>query len=75
VIAPGADADLVVWDPARTRTISAKTHHQNIDFNIYEGMEVVGGPAYTLSRGRVVWADGQLRTERGNPSVERAGYQ
>ena len=64
-IAPGSDADIVVWDPEKTRTISAKTHHQNIDFNIYEGMEVVGGPAYTLSRGRVVWADGQLRTERG----------
>ncbi|MDO9016075.1 MAG: dihydropyrimidinase [Myxococcales bacterium] len=64
-VLPGADADLVVWDPERTRTISAKTHHQNIDFNIYEGMEVTGGPAYTLSRGRVVWADGQLRTERG----------
>jgi dihydropyrimidinase len=64
-VMPGADADLVVWDPARTRTISVKTHHQKIDFNIYEGMEVVGGPAYTLSRGRVLWADGQLHTERG----------
>ena len=35
-IAPGADADIVLWDPAGTRTISAKTHHQNIDFNVYE---------------------------------------
>jgi dihydropyrimidinase len=64
-IVPGADADVVVWDPTRTRTISAKTHHQKIDFNIYEGMEVVGGPAVTLSRGSVVWEGGELRTERG----------
>jgi dihydropyrimidinase len=60
----GADADIVVWDPNKSRTISAKTHHQNIDFNIYEGMEVVGNPAFTLSRGMVVY-DGEPRTVRG----------
>lgn len=64
-VAVGADADLVVWDPKATRRISVETHHQNIDFNIFEGMEVQGVPAFTLSRGRVVWADGQLHTERG----------
>jgi len=64
-ISVGADADIVVWDPDGTRTISAETHHQNIDFNIYEGMEVVGVPAVTLSRGRVLWKDGQLHTVRG----------
>ncbi len=64
-VMPGADADLVVWDPNLTRTISKKTHHQNIDFNIYEGMSVTGNAAVTLSRGRVVWRDGQLFTERG----------
>ncbi|HHO50028.1 MAG TPA: dihydropyrimidinase [Deltaproteobacteria bacterium] len=61
----GADADVVIWDPDRTRTISAATHHQNIDFNIYEGMEVTGDAAITLSRGLVVWEDGQLKTVRG----------
>ncbi|MFN3202188.1 MAG: dihydropyrimidinase [Bradymonadia bacterium] len=64
-ITPGADADIVVWDPEATRTISKTTHHQNIDFNIYEGMEVTGNPAVTLSRGRVLWENGQLKTERG----------
>lgn len=63
-IQPGADADIVVWDPEKTRTISAKTHYQNIDVNIYEGMEVTGNPVYTLSRGRVVF-DGQPQTVRG----------
>ena len=61
----GADADLVVWDPDGHRTISAKTHHQNIDFNIYEGMEVVGVPAVTLRRGDVLYEDGELRAEQG----------
>ena len=61
----GADADVVVWDPSGHRTISAKTHHQNIDFNIYEGMEVVGVPAVTLRRGEVLWDNGQLNAEKG----------
>lgn len=61
----GADADLVVWDPKATRTISKDTHHQNIDFNIFEGMEVTGNAATTLSRGTVVWANGQLNTLEG----------
>lgn len=71
-VAVGADADLVVWDPEGTRVISKDTHHQNIDFNIYEGMTVTGVPAVTLSRGRVLWRDGQLSTERGTGKyVER----
>ena len=61
----GADADLVVWDPTGTRTISAKTHHQNIDFNIYEGMEVIGTPAVTISNGVAVWREGQLNVSKG----------
>ena len=64
-ITVGADADLVVWDPNGTRVISKATHHQNIDFNIYEGMEVTGIPATTLSRGKIVWQNGALDTVRG----------
>ena len=64
-IAPGADADVVVWDPAKTRTISAKTHHQNIDVNIYEGMETVGNPALTFVRGHLAWDGKDLHTVRG----------
>lgn len=65
VIAPGADADVVVWDPERSRTISAETHNQNIDFSIYEGMTVTGVPAVTISQGKVVYEDGELKTVRG----------
>jgi dihydropyrimidinase len=65
VIAPGADADLVVWDPKATKTISAKTHHQKVDCNIFEGMEVEGLAAVTISQGKVVFQDGQLQAVRG----------
>jgi len=64
-IEPGADADVVVWDPERSRTISAETHNQNIDFSIYEGMTVTGVPAVTISQGNVVYEDGELKTVRG----------
>ncbi|HUJ99093.1 MAG TPA: dihydropyrimidinase [Stellaceae bacterium] len=65
VVAAGSDADLVVWDPKRTRRISAKTHHQKIDFNIFEGMEVEGVNVVTLSQGKIVWRDGELRSVKG----------
>jgi dihydropyrimidinase len=64
-IGVGADADIVVWDPNKSRTISAKTHHQKIDFNIYEGMEVVGNAARTFVRGKLAWDGKDLHTERG----------
>ncbi|MBL9141189.1 MAG: amidohydrolase family protein, partial [Phycisphaerae bacterium] len=64
-IAVGSDADIVVWDPKRTRTISAKTHHQKGDFNVFEGMSVTGNAAVTMSRGKVLWQDGKLHAQPG----------
>jgi dihydropyrimidinase len=64
-IAVGADADIVVWDPSGTKTISAKTHHQQVDFNIFEGLKVTGIPSHTVSAGKLVYAKGELRTVRG----------
>ena len=64
-IAVGADADMVVWDPKATRTISAKTHHQKVDYNIFEGMKVTGNPSHTISQGKLVWTGGKLNVERG----------
>ncbi len=65
-IARGSDADLVVWDPAATRVISAKTHHHNCDFNIFEGMKVQGVATVTVSRGVVVWENGKLHCTPGS---------
>jgi dihydropyrimidinase len=53
-IAAGADADIVVWDSEKPLTLSASTHHSNIDYNLYEGTEVVGAPEVVLVRGQVI---------------------
>jgi dihydropyrimidinase len=54
VIAPGSDADIVVYDPNGTHTISAATHHMNVDYSAYEGMEVRGKATTVLSRGSII---------------------
>lgn len=64
-IEAGSDADIVVWDPEATKTISAQTHRQNIDFNIFEGMKVKGLARVTVSGGKVVYLDGDLRAVQG----------
>ena len=53
-IAPGSDADLVLFDPAGTHTISARTHHMNVDYNPYEGRTVQGRIMKVVSRGELV---------------------
>ena len=65
MIAAGSDADLAIFDPQATHTISVKTHHQNVDFNIFEGMELTGINVATVSQGKVVYKDGDVLTERG----------
>lgn len=61
----GADADLVVWDPEATHTMSVKTQYSKGDFNIFEGRTVRGMPSHTLSQGVVAYAQGELRAEQG----------
>jgi len=61
----GADADLVLWDPNGSRTISAQTHHQNVDYNIFEGRTVQGIATHTFTRGHLAWINGDLRARRG----------
>ncbi|XP_049783740.1 dihydropyrimidinase-like isoform X2 [Schistocerca cancellata] len=64
-IAVGSDADIVVWDPVKTRVISAKTHNQAVDFNIFEGMECHGVPEYVIVNGRVCVDEGDLKAVQG----------
>jgi dihydropyrimidinase len=74
-VAVGSDADLVVWDPAASKTISAKRQFSRIDYNVFEGFDCTGGPAVTLSRGRIAWKDGNLRAEPGDGHyVERPAF-
>jgi dihydropyrimidinase len=65
VIAIGADADLVVYDPNRKHTISAKTHHMDVDYSCYEGREVQGGSDVVMSRGSVVVDHGAFKGRKG----------
>jgi dihydropyrimidinase len=62
----GADADIVVWDPKRTKTITAKAQQSIIDYNVFEGFEVVGLPRYTLTRGEVAIVESEIRTRPGH---------
>jgi len=59
-IAPGSDADIVIYDPAAEQTLSAAAHHMNVDYSAYEGMAITGQVAATISRGRVVVANGEF---------------
>jgi dihydropyrimidinase len=61
VIQPGADADLVIYDPAASQTLSVTSHHMNVDYSAYEGMRVTGQVQTTLSRGQVVVDAGQYQ--------------
>jgi dihydropyrimidinase len=64
-VSVGADADLVVWDPQGTKTMSAKTQHSLGDFNVFEGRSVRGIPSHTVSQGELVFVQGDLRAQRG----------
>ncbi len=50
----GSDADLVIFDPGKCVTLSARTLHMNTDFSPYEGMTITGYPEMTIARGRVI---------------------
>jgi len=65
-VAVGSDADVVVYDPAVTRTISAKTHHMNVDYSCYEGRTVQGRSDVVLSRGSVIVRDGEFTGRKGH---------
>ena len=64
-IAVGSDGDLVLWDPNRSVTLSAATHHMRVDYNPYEGRVIQGAPAKVLSRGEVIVDNGKFRGAHG----------
>ncbi|HSF26247.1 MAG TPA: dihydropyrimidinase [Actinomycetes bacterium] len=70
-IAPGFDADIVVFDPQAHLTISAGSHHMAVDYTPFEGWECQGAPALVLSRGEVVYRDGELVSAPGRGQFVR----
>jgi dihydropyrimidinase len=74
-ISVGADADIVIWDPAATKKITAKKQVSRIDYNVFEGFKCTGAPWITLSGGRIAWKDGDLRAQKGEGRyVERPAF-
>jgi dihydropyrimidinase len=65
-VAPGADADIVIYDPRETYTVSAKTHHMNVDYSAYEGKQVTGRVKTVLSRGAVIIDGGEYLGHAGH---------
>jgi len=64
-ILEGSDADIVVWDPERSETISAAKQQSAIDYNVFEGVKVKGLPRFTLTRGHVACREDEMNTEEG----------
>src|SRR3989441_1144273 len=72
-IAVGSDADIVIFDPNREQTISAKTHHMRVDYSAYEGWRVRGVVETVLSRGNIVVEDGEFKGKPGYGQFVRRG--
>jgi dihydropyrimidinase len=72
-IAVGSDADIVIFDPEKEQTISASTHHMNVDYSAYEGKTIRGVVEMVLSRGRVVIENGEYKGKPGDGQFLKRG--
>jgi dihydropyrimidinase len=72
-IAVGSDADIVIFDPNVERTISAKTHHMNCDYSLFEGWKIKGLPETVLSRGKVVVENNEYKGKPGDGKFLKRG--
>ncbi len=72
-LAVGSDADIVLWDPNRKHTISAKTHYMRVDYNPYEGQTIDGSPSLVMSRGHVLFENDQFLGKPGQGQYLRRG--
>ncbi len=72
-IAVGSDADIVIFDPDKEQTISAATHHMNVDYSAYEGKTIKGVVETVLSRGRVVIEAGEFKGKAGDGQFLKRG--
>ena len=62
----GADADVVIWDPKATKTITAKKQMSRIEYNVFEGFTVTGLPRTVISRGKVAYDKGEVLAKAGD---------
>jgi dihydropyrimidinase len=68
-VAVGGDADLVIFDPALTRTVEGSTLKSNADYSVYEGWQVTGWPVLTLRRGEIVYCDDEVIGRPGSGAI------
>ena len=73
VIQPGSDADIVVYDPAASWTISVDNHHMNLDYSAWEGFPIEGKVDTVLARGEIVLADGTYQGRAGHGRFIKRG--
>jgi dihydropyrimidinase len=73
VIAPGSDADIVLYDPNGSTTLSVDTHHMSMDYSAYEGVEIDGRVDTVLSKGKVLIADDAYHGAKGDGAYLRRG--
>ena len=73
VIAPGSDADIVLYDPGASWAISVENHHMNMDYSAYEGFEIQGKVETVMSRGNVIIEDGNYLGSAGDGQYLRRG--
>jgi dihydropyrimidinase len=73
VIAPGSDADIVIYDPGARQTISHATAHMNLDYSAWEGMEIAGKVDTVVSRGTVVIDGAQYLGSKGHGRFLKRG--
>ena len=72
-IAPGGDADIVIFDPDETRTITNSMLESNADYSVYEGWQVTGWPTTTIRRGEIVYETGEVTGAPGSGVLPRRG--
>ncbi|TFE71067.1 dihydropyrimidinase [Methylacidiphilum caldifontis] len=65
-IAVGYDADVVIWDPQIKKTLSVHSHHIRLDYNLYEGFYIEGGPEMVMLRGQIIYNNGQFYVKKAN---------
>ena len=72
-IAPGSDADIVIFDAGVTHSLSVETHHMDVDYSAYEGVELTGKVETVLSKGKVIISDGEYHGRKGDGEYLKRG--
>jgi dihydropyrimidinase len=65
ILTPGADADVVIFDPAVSHRVPQKNAYTKVDYSLYEGFKCLGAPELVIQRGKIIMADGDIKAQAG----------